>query len=532
MIRNKKIGIKDIRGNITIMVLVIGLVIIVAITALTKFMFEDVRFTKLDENKLKALNVAEAGVSNMYSSIEKFHNDEIPLPSSPYDGDVVDSDGDTQGSFTVAYEEIYNDQGKLTNYIITSEGTDEGSGQTRTVKVNLAVSFSTEVDIFSYIYSEGGLEFFDLINVSFINGPLYVGGDLVIRDLIALGDVVSGDRILVGENLDMQGSTRLRSEMINVGGDIEMNGSILGSPFIESSSIETLTMIVMNDIRLANSSRIGSSSKPVDLSYHGTNPLETRVYYNPPLGDDLFDPPKLNVEVYVNGFIDQIQEPQTDVLVISEEDMTEIEGKDVFVIDPELIPDELPPNDVFFKENGSNSIRFYENSGNYYLEVEGNIQVNGDIRIGKSIDDADKDIYYSEIGKLVATGDIDASCGLVPVSVGDFPNESLLILMSAGNLNIEVEDYNNYIGDYEDPDLYILGIAGGTALLNAHNAVQGSLICGQIDARDADGFIGRLLGSFATIGYNDDLENNMPEDLPKIVYGGATFSKEWQEVVE
>lgn len=534
MVKNKKvkIRIKNIRGNVTILVLIIGLVIIVAITALTRFMFEDVVFTKLDEDKLKALNVAEAGVSNMFSNIEKFHNDGIPLPSSLdlEDVDVVDSNGTVQGSFTVTYEEIKNDQDRLTNYIITSEGTDEGSGQTRTVKVNLAVNFSTEVDIYSYIYSKGGLEFFDLINISFINGPLYVGGDLVIRDLIALGDVVSGDKVLVGGNIDMQGYTRLRSEMINVGGDIEMNGSLLGSPIIESSSVETLTMIVMNDIRIKNNSRIGSSSKPVDLSCHGTisKSGSANVYYNEPLGDDLFDPPKLNVEVYVNSFISQIQEPPSDVLVIDEGDMTD----GVFVIDPELIPVETPPNDVFFRESGNNSIRFYESSGSYFLEIEGNVLVNGDIKIGEAIDNEDKDIYYSGIGKLIATGNIDASCGLVPTSIGDFPDESLLILMPVGDLNISVEDYNNNFGDYEDPDVYILGIAGGTALLSSHNAVLGSLICGQIDAKDASGFIGRLLGSLATIGYHGDLENNMPEDLPKLVYGGATFSKQWEEVID
>ncbi len=53
------------------MVLIIGLVIIVAITALTQFMFKDIIFTKLDESKLKALNIAEAGISNIFSKYRK-----------------------------------------------------------------------------------------------------------------------------------------------------------------------------------------------------------------------------------------------------------------------------------------------------------------------------------------------------------------------------------------------------------------------------------------------------------------------------
>jgi len=515
---------KSSSGNITIMVLVIGLIIIFAITMLTKFMFEDIIFTKLSESKLKALNIAEAGIANMFSNIEKYYNDEISsLPSSPYSEEVLNSDGDVIGSFIVEYDEVYDDEGKLTNYIITSEGTDTASGQSRKVKVNLAVSFSTEVDIFCYIYSRDGLEFFDLIN------------DLVIRDLIQLGDVISGDKILVGGNIDMSGYSRIRSKMINVGGDIEMSSSL--GPRIESnSSSETLTMIVMGDIRIKDNSRIGSSSNPVDLSCHGDiiTSGSARVYYNEPIGDDLFDPPKLNVQVYINSFINQIQEPPSDVLIVGEDEDGTADG--VFIIDPDLI-DYQPPDDIFFRESSDNLIKFYEDSGSYFLEVKGNVLVNGDIKIGEDIesedyDPPDNDIYYSGKGKLIATGNIDASCGLVPADpVSEFPENKLLILMSTGDLNISVEDYNNYVGDYEDPDVYILGMAGESVILSSHNAVLGSLIANQITAVDESGLIGFLLGSLATIGYEEDLGNNIPDDLPKLVYGGVTFSKQWEEVV-
>src|SRR4030042_4389822 len=91
MMNNKEI--KNTYGNVTILVLIIGLVIIMAITALTQFMFRDIDFTKLDESKLKALNIAEAGIASMFSNIEKFYGDEsVILPSSPYSNEVVDSD--------------------------------------------------------------------------------------------------------------------------------------------------------------------------------------------------------------------------------------------------------------------------------------------------------------------------------------------------------------------------------------------------------------------------------------------------------
>ncbi len=95
-------------------------------------------------------------------------------------------------------------------------------------------------------------------------------------------------------------------------------------------------LIVMGDIRMNGNPYIArdSTGRPINLSLHGQIiPSGARVYYTPPIGDDIFDPPKLNVEVYVNSFISQIQEPPSDVLVIAPGDMT----GGVFVIDPDLI---------------------------------------------------------------------------------------------------------------------------------------------------------------------------------------------------
>jgi uncharacterized repeat protein (TIGR01451 family) len=996
---------KGIKGSITILVIIMGMVIIFIMAAMTRFMFHDVIFTEYYENRIKALNIAEAGISDMLIKIEDYYEDEEPLPSegTPYDYDdyVVDSGGNNVGRFYVDYEEVTDAAGRVTNYIITSTGEDLPSGQTRTVRVNMAVNFIVEVDMFSYIYSRETLEFFDLINIEFINGPLYVGGDLIIRSLISLGDVISSDELLVGGNIDLEGYSRIKSEVINVVGDIEMTGGLLGSPYIESSSAETLEVIVMDDIRMEDSSRIGSSSKPVNLSCHGDIVTKggSAVYYNEPIGDDMFAAPKLDVKVYIDDFIVQIQEPPADVLVIDADDMLE---PGVFVIDPELllslvpvpvtsqtsesvriITDEtnptilvtkdadpctarvgdtityyyevtnretknlynitcidsalgsvslsgladldsdgaiddllagssatgtlthtvtesdepgpinntvtatgdtssLPPDDdtvesvkiitspyilvtkdavpnvgdvgdlitynytvenrsadiltdvtcvdsrlgavaltgltdedvdgtaddlaagatatgtaiytvlssdkpgpiensvtatadsplvpdpvsdtnvesvkvimdphilvtkdatpnfanvgdtitynytatnvgmqtlydvyltdlplgmvsltgltdedsdgiaddllvgqtatgsltyvvtaadspgplenkvvasgdtdpqsvlptdqagesvkvetgpyivvekkanpntaeigdtitydytienisdgiivdvicvdsalgavaltgltdedndgfdddlavgaiatgmlaytvtdadlpgpinnsftvtctpmiagdVFYRESGDNSIKFYEYSGHYYMEVEGNVLVNGDIRIGESleaddVDPDDNDIYYSERGKLIATGSINVSSGLLPM--GNFPEDDLLILMASEVLDITVDDYNHYIADYTDPDVHILGVSGGPAILNSHNALLGSLIANSIDARDESGLIGFLLGSMSTIGYDEGLDAVIPEDLPKLVYGGVQFEKQWEEIVD
>ena len=526
---NNNKAIKNNRGNVTIMVLIIGLVIIMAITALTQFMFRDIDFTRLDESKLKALNIAEAGIASMLSNIEKFYGDESEtLPSSPYISEVLDSDNNVQGSYTVTYEEIYNDEDILTNYIITSKGADEGSGQTRTVKVDLAVSFSTEIDIFDYIYSKGSLEFFDIFTTSFINGPIYVAGDLVIRDLLSFSNAVTGGKVLVGGNLEMEGRSRITAGPINVAGDIEMSSGLFGlSPYIHHNFDDPL--IVMGDIRIDGSPYIArdSTRRPINLSLHGEIiPPSAGVYYTPPIGNDIFDPPRLNVEVYVNDFIDQIHEPPIDVWEIAKGDMT----NGVFVIDPDMLIGE--PSQIFFRGSGDNFIRFRKSGSNYYLDISGNVQVNGDIEIDEDTAiQRNTDIYYSGKGKLIATGNINVLSGLVPNPISGFPVSNLLILMAAEDLNISVDNYNHNPGDYNDPDVRILGIAGGTALLSSYNAVMGSLISNQIDASNASGLLGMLLGSRASIGYQSNISDNIPEDLPRIVKGGATFTTQWEEVI-
>jgi hypothetical protein len=654
---NKKYDfkIKRINGNTTIVVLIISFVIILAMTTLVGYMFRDIIFTRFDEGKFKALNIAEAGLADMYSNIEKFYNEEITsLPSSGYSKDVANSDGDIQGNFTITYDRIYNDDGELTNYIINSEGTDLESGETREVRVNLGVSFSTEVNIFDYIYSRGSITFDDLTIIEgnpFFNGPTYVRGNVTLR-LLEGRYFSGGGKILIGGNLDMGEWAELEEAgPINVGGNVEMSGRA----YLEHDFDEY--MIVMRDIRMTGNSQIGESSgNPINLCCEGVIDAQggSHIYYNLPLGDEIFDPPNFDSSVYVNNFMVQIQEPPTDFLEIDEsEDGVD---DDVFVIDPDLILAAVPPAvsdsteesvklmtspyilvtknaspnvaevgdvityaytvtnissdiltavtcvdsslgavtlagltdedgdgdnddlaigaaaagtlsytvtsgdlpgpisntavalcipmipvDEFYKVDGDNSIRFYEDGGSYYLEVEGNVLIDDDIRIGEEIEDSnidppDNDIYYSGKGKLITAGNIDASCGLVPADVSDFPEESLLILMTPGNLDININNdsscYNNFYGDHEDPDLYILGIAGGTVTFSRHTAVLGSILAGQINADDLSGLLGWLIGSFATVGYQDGLSDYIPEDMPMLYYGGPTFTEEWQEVID
>ena len=48
-----------------------------------RFIYRDVGFTELDENELRALNLAEAGISDMYENLDKYYNASEELPASP-----------------------------------------------------------------------------------------------------------------------------------------------------------------------------------------------------------------------------------------------------------------------------------------------------------------------------------------------------------------------------------------------------------------------------------------------------------------
>ena len=71
---------KENKGNITILVMIMGFAVILLTTAMVGYIFHDVKFTEQDKDRLRALNIAEAGISNMFANIEKHYNDGTSLP--------------------------------------------------------------------------------------------------------------------------------------------------------------------------------------------------------------------------------------------------------------------------------------------------------------------------------------------------------------------------------------------------------------------------------------------------------------------
>ncbi len=193
---------RSISGNITILVLIMGLVVIVMSSSMVAYLYRDIGFTELDENKLKALNIAEAGISNMFLNIEKYNNFEISsLPVSPYIENIYIGE-DIAGNYTVNHES-YSVGGnyKIYGYSITSKGTDN-SGQSRTVKVNLLT-----LNIYDFIYSESALSGAENIagNTTIV-GPFLVNGEL--DQTVGTAQFLEGP-LFVKENIVIGGSASI-----------------------------------------------------------------------------------------------------------------------------------------------------------------------------------------------------------------------------------------------------------------------------------------------------------------------------------
>lgn len=223
------------KGNVTIIVLIIGMIVIFATSAMISFMIRDIKFTKLDENKLRALNFAEAGISYMCSEIDKYYSGETAsLPFEPYPEEYTGSIESGEGSFTVSYEVYPADSGSLVSgYAITSKGMDK-SGVMRTVRVNVLT-----FNIFNFLYSENSLNYGDIVpSGTTIDGPFFTNSDLNLRGratflegpLMVSGSIVLGGNSAIGEEgnpIDLF-----------LGGSFEdVNGTPIKPPFSSYSNV-------------------------------------------------------------------------------------------------------------------------------------------------------------------------------------------------------------------------------------------------------------------------------------------------------
>ncbi|MCG2791326.1 MAG: hypothetical protein L6305_06210 [Actinomycetia bacterium] len=408
---------KEKEGNITILVLIMGLAVILFTTTMVGYIFRDIGFTKFDEGKLRALNFTESGLSNMYLNIDQYSKGLIPeLPASHYTRLVYSSVGDLdpEGSFTVEYETYYlGGYSKIPGYIITSKGIDISSGATRTVRVN-----ALYIAIYDFIYTgeiSGATQ--NLSGQTNITGPFFVDGDL---------------------------------------GPLTGNSSILGGP-----------LFVRGDITIDGTSSIGEYGNPIILFMGGDMYVHNGSSFDP------INPPH-NVDVYVSEYYDTVIDitPYT----IDSSYIKSVVDSGALVIGSPSENRNLFIGDEIIKVDGEEIINGYEGlkfNNDGVLEISGNIVVYGDIDIGKSTGPK-YTIYYSGNGNLISTGDITVGSQVIPEYMTNFPSDDLMVLISQNNIDLNLTNASG--GSYNDPNAAVMAIANNKIEITTNTFLRGGTV--------------------------------------------------------
>lgn len=406
------------QGNIAIIVLIIGIVVILAVSTLSSFMIRDVRFTQLDQQKLQALNIAEAGISNMFLNIERYMNNEInSLPASGYNGKVI-SNGTEVGNYYVDY--TITDEGYLKSYSIISKGIEK-HGQQRTVKVDIKVG-----EMYNFIFS------FNSIN----------NGTGIINSLSGFYGP-----FMTNGNLDMGGNTYL---------------------------FEGKPLIINGDLVAGGSSQIGEPNNPINLYLGGT-------CYESVIGGRIINLTDNFMSDQYNIYINKFYKQKFDIQNINIDDdyinstilngAIELDGNltinndnQTFLINNNLYP--FPINNI------QNYIKFSDDKTT--LEILGNIVVNGDITFS-----GNKTIYYSGKGNLISTGSIYVNSALIPKDISNtFPSQNLLILMAKNNITFNLG--NSSGGTLQQPDAALIGICNNTVNIPNNKYIRGNIMCNNL----------------------------------------------------
>ncbi len=433
------------QGNVFLLVLIMSFVAIFLITAMVQFLFRDIGFVELDEGELRALNFAEAGLSNWYLRFDIFSaGGDVDFEfDDSYDRDVLDDDGAVIGSYAVDYSpDIENEyQYAPFGYSVISAGTDAESGITRTVRVRL-ISFN----LYDFIFSEEAMGSAQIAGNTNITGPLFVAGDF---------------------------------------------GMIVGNSIFQEGPL-----FVLGDIVVAGSSQIGAPDWPILLFMGG------KMYeHNGPEVDPI-NPPG-NVDVYVAEFHNimiDIGLPEIgDAYLASVRALgaLEVDG-DLYIGDEEL---EINGSEVSTELDGY--IEFIDGT----LNIDGNIIVSGDIDIGKSTGKKFT-IEYDGHANLISTGNINVYARTIPENWLSFPETALLTLISQQNINLDMTNAQGGSGE-NDPNIAATVICNNTVETSTSTVLTGSsvshtLILGQGSKMFYRYGIGEFLGP-AVPEFNDIL---------------------------
>lgn len=524
--------LKKNRGSVTIFVVILAIIALFLISTMVRYVYRDVNFTELDENKSRALNIAEAGISNMYMNLDKYYNDEISsLPSSPYTLDIT-SQGEPQGTVTVTYE-VNSGEDIASIYTVTANGIDR-SGVERTVEVQINVYQESAIamDIFDFIYINNSATYDN--NSQAIEGPFYTEGDLVLANsgmlqstcqgpIIVEGDLtMTGDAtnlnstsLSVGGSVLIEGSSRINGGLVSIGGNLTMTGNTRIDDGLDSP------MIVMGDISFEGSPEIGEVGRDLVLSYHGDISIPWGSISNFIHAD--LDDSGTNTFVY--------EDPEYNVADIIDEVLSEMQGsslvidEDVFIYAIEGRQDRV----LFDYNNAHGRLKLSQEDGKYVLDIDGNIIINGTFTIGDDVwwdqtGPHTNTIYYRGKGLVYTSEDIDSLTYLKPLNTGGFPEDDFMVFVSNNDITLDVFRFDWVSPDCSSPNLYVTAIANN--LIDIKKGVlTGTTIAG-----------GNLLVNkdFSKVCYLENLKDYLPPELPDTSSGGGssavTFTQEWEEV--
>jgi len=417
----KKISniIKYNDGNIFLLVLIIGFVAIILITAMVQFLMRDIEFIELDEGELQSLNIAEAGLSNWYMRFNRFSTGEDPYFQfdDSYTENVYDDDNTIIGTFTVDYSPDIENEWQYTpfGYSVVSLGTDIESGMQRTIRVRLI-----SLNLYDFIFSEEAMGSGQIAGNTNITGPLFVVGDF---------------GMITGDSLFQEGP-----------------------------------LFVLGDIIISGSSQIGAPDLPILLFMGG------KMYeHNGPEVDPL-NPPG-NVYVYVAEFHNlmiNISLPEIDEAYLNyvrdQGGYKEITG-DLFIGKQEL--------EITGPDAGMDLTGYLDFDAQGVLNINGNIIVNGDIDIGSSVG-GKYTIEYNGHANIIATGNINAYSRIIPDNWYDFPELSLLALISQGNITLDMTRAQGGSAE-NDPNIAAILICNDKVSLSTGAVLTGSSLSGTLE---------------------------------------------------
>ncbi|MDD3776551.1 MAG: hypothetical protein PHN32_02965 [Actinomycetota bacterium] len=428
-------------GNATILVLIMAIAIVIGIMAMISFVFRDINFTKIDEENLRALNLAEAGIANFQYQL-KLHLEGIQeLPELGYSQNVIDEDS-IEGSYTLNYEQVYEGE-TLSGYDVVSTGIDSSQRQ-RTIKVFINIEPVMPINIYEYIYSAQSINYGDLsASGTSIIGPFFTNGDLNLTGGVSF-----------------------------IRGPLHVHGNIL----------------------LGGNSSIGQAEEPIQLYLSGTMKNINGQTIDP------LNPGGLG-QVYVSQLFNQPAEMP--MLTIDDSYLQSLENKVV-------IDGDLTINEGRITAQGVDSHLFFDNQG--ILNIDGNVVVNGKVTIGSKIK-APYTVYYKGKGKIISTGDIIIYHQLI--TADDFPQQSLLILLSTSDINL---DFGKSAGK---PDGRLVAVSTQNIKLEENTEIVGSIIGKHLE-----------IDNNSTIYYEPMLKDYLPQDLPQSQIGldSNLIIENWQEI--